>query len=732
VGKRWSGVDVWSAGASFSQYYGGDLVTPSQQPVLGQAPTNVYRCTYSGVTGTVEPTWPTTPMWTRSTAFTLGNQVINGNGYQIYTCTQAGTSGIAGGPTGTGTGIVDGGCKWDYASAAPIINDGTCQWQIVPFLPPLWTAATSFNLGDVCAPSPATGHSYIAVPLHGAPSGATAGSQPTWPTTIGAAVDDGGVRWIMLPDNTDGGVSVESIMTGIMWDNMTRAGIIIPGPWVPNSPLYWRNPLIVPQSGVLEAMRNLALEIGWDIRLRWDANVPSYGAWGAWRLCLYCPNRSASSADFTLSADEYVVLPRAAVNIATVRNVIKVGYGDPADLWSDGNPKRKSVTVSDAPSIAKYGRKYMEITAGSNNNCNTAFEASDLANCVLADLKDPLLDVEVQGPYRWNVELGDMVTLTANWYHFTGDQLLAVYGWKHTLSAKTCETVLSMRGRPSLGVMRWHEQASQPGSAPPGKTRQPSGPGKGSIVVQPGLKGTIVSFTPPGFRAGGKPRPGPPHGGEFNEAEIHLSTSSGFTPSSATLVQRGKATAFSVTGLQPATQYYGKILTIDSMGQRSPPSDQFSVKTACVDLATMDTSLTVLAGMRNNLAQTVALNNGTFTYNLTLFDTTTGWFPGGIASQAGGQISIPTGAAGLYFIWGKVGAIYNGFTGDIYSIAIRKNGIASFNGAQMQGGSGVGCEVLGIMTLAVGDYIDLCTLCTSQAANLSAVGVEFLAFRLLG
>lgn len=45
-----------------------------------------------------------------------GSLVTNDSG-KIYYCTQSGTSAGSGGPTGTGTGIVDGTCAWNYVGA---------------------------------------------------------------------------------------------------------------------------------------------------------------------------------------------------------------------------------------------------------------------------------------------------------------------------------------------------------------------------------------------------------------------------------------------------------------------------------------------------------------------------------------------------------------------------------------------------------------------------------------
>jgi hypothetical protein len=53
--------------------------------------------------------------FTRSWAVTVGSElVIAGSPAKVYRCSQAGTTASTSGPTGTGTGIVDGSAKWDY------------------------------------------------------------------------------------------------------------------------------------------------------------------------------------------------------------------------------------------------------------------------------------------------------------------------------------------------------------------------------------------------------------------------------------------------------------------------------------------------------------------------------------------------------------------------------------------------------------------------------------------
>lgn len=56
--------------------------------------------------------------WQASTAYVVGDRVVNGANQ--YRCTTAGTSASSGGPTGTGTGITDGGAVWAFEGAAEI------------------------------------------------------------------------------------------------------------------------------------------------------------------------------------------------------------------------------------------------------------------------------------------------------------------------------------------------------------------------------------------------------------------------------------------------------------------------------------------------------------------------------------------------------------------------------------------------------------------------------------
>lgn len=60
--------------------------------------------------------YPGAPNWAATTPYsTTGMQVTNGS--NVYTLATPGTSASSGGPTGTGTGITDGTCVWNFFSA---------------------------------------------------------------------------------------------------------------------------------------------------------------------------------------------------------------------------------------------------------------------------------------------------------------------------------------------------------------------------------------------------------------------------------------------------------------------------------------------------------------------------------------------------------------------------------------------------------------------------------------
>jgi hypothetical protein len=100
--------------------YLGYAVWQAAQAFLGPAPVSTPRnyTAFDGYDPVANPggNYLEGYAWQASTAYAVGQQCSNNS--NVYLCTAAGTSASSGGPSGTGTGITDGGATWNYVRNA--------------------------------------------------------------------------------------------------------------------------------------------------------------------------------------------------------------------------------------------------------------------------------------------------------------------------------------------------------------------------------------------------------------------------------------------------------------------------------------------------------------------------------------------------------------------------------------------------------------------------------------
>lgn len=125
--------------------------------------------------------------WIISTRYEVGDRVTNDTN-KTYVCTVAGTSAGAGGPAGTGTGIVDNTCTWDYVEMSTVLTNW-CHW-----------GTTAYGLDSIVAWATAA---TFGRRIYGCiTAGTTAAATP--PTTTSEDITDGTVHWCYygtLPHN---------------------------------------------------------------------------------------------------------------------------------------------------------------------------------------------------------------------------------------------------------------------------------------------------------------------------------------------------------------------------------------------------------------------------------------------------------------------------------------------------------------------------------------------------
>ena len=127
----------WSQGVTSTTIINGGSGWTSAPPIYitgGGGATAKASCTVDVVTGAVTavniddtgynytsaPTLTFGNAWQASTAYVIGDQVVNGG--QIYTCDTAGISAGGGGPSGTSNDIVDGTARWDHSGIVPTVT----------------------------------------------------------------------------------------------------------------------------------------------------------------------------------------------------------------------------------------------------------------------------------------------------------------------------------------------------------------------------------------------------------------------------------------------------------------------------------------------------------------------------------------------------------------------------------------------------------------------------------
>lgn len=333
--------------------------------------------------------------------------------------------------------------------------------------------------------------------------------------------------------------------------------------YCPTSPAFNMNAFALPASSHVAQGQADTVDrtIAWLLRFVWDEVRQEF------RYTLADPGRSKTwgASDPILEPWQVLDFKKLEVNDDDIRNEIEVEYGDSSTTDNLTVNKRASVRVENATSVTRWWRRYARIGLATASELNSAAQATTLANNVLSDLANPLADFEVETLPRRDIRLGDLVKMRADGKRLGYDVIVAVVGIRHTRNKGERSTIFSMRAAAPVGRRRrWQDMFDSVGVVGGDGLNPPATPSAPTLESISG--GVRVSW---GFPANyGNKR--------YRETEIHVSTSSGFTPSSATLrdVVRGKS-AVSIE-LDPTVLQYVKIVHRDEMGNVSAASAQSS------------------------------------------------------------------------------------------------------------------------------------------------------------
>lgn len=374
--------------------------------------------------------------------------------------------------------------------------------------------------------------------------------------------------------------------------------------FTPVTPSFLITPYNAAAGPLLDAIGQLGDVIGWQVRPRWAAGS------GAFLLSLVEPDRDATTPVFTFQPAEILNWGAVGISLEDVRNVVEVLYTD-GTKDAGGQLVVKRAYAEDLASQAKYGRRWFSLTEGSSSQINTQAEAEALAESILSDLAEPSVQVAVDVPLCWWLELGDLVRIPGDGERFGTNQDLAIVGIRHTINtAEQPKTTLQLYGKPRAGRRNWMEREARPGVAPGTTSRTPATPLPPDVRSLPNAVEVLARW--PGTQG-------------FQALEFHRSTSADFTPSATTLMQRGlERQCIDERGAEDETTYY-KIVVVDALGNRSAPSAQAIGSLSWTPPARLAKALSALVSLKRQTSDQTVSASGTVLQMSEILDPQSAW-----------------------------------------------------------------------------------------------------------
>lgn len=264
---------------------------------------------------------------------------------------------------------------------------------------------------------------------------------------IGAFVAD---RWtrrltiapLTFPTGTTLDAIVQAIITPVFpIDGATAPTLEIPSP----TGVAIAAPLELDKAPMLENIRNTAQRIGWTVRPVWSDDESGFV------LRLYEPPRDSEDVTWTYATNRYKAIPNLQQDREDIVNSVDVWFLNAA------TGVRLNVHADSEESAAKYGERWAEIIEADNSPISNSTLAQQLADSLISDLAEPLVEAEVTAPLHPYLDIDDRITLESYPLTHGTDQTLAIVGYRHRFGPNTAESIFQVRGKPTGGVRRWKQ-----------------------------------------------------------------------------------------------------------------------------------------------------------------------------------------------------------------------------------------------------------------------------------
>lgn len=193
-------------------------------------------------------------------------------------------------------------------------------------------------------------------------------------------------------------------------------------------------------ANLAEQLNQAVLQRGWAFHYR-------YTPLNSGAFVFYDPGRTDTGANYTVQPEEVIRVLKCTINDQDVTNVWDL-------IWGRGAARTRT-RLEDAASIAQFGRRYGSWPEDQAGQIATVVEANRMLEGMIADTKDPVVELDYERLYFWPVELADKHFMIANLITTDLALDLAVIGYTHSIGPKAMRTVIRTRGTAIAARRRW-------------------------------------------------------------------------------------------------------------------------------------------------------------------------------------------------------------------------------------------------------------------------------------
>lgn len=295
-------------------------------------------------------------------------------------------------------------------------------------------------------------------------------------------------------------VAIETVLQQMMDDKLGAGFETL---YTPVSPTFVMRKWEQDRANLMPAMATVADRAACNLRYKYDSADVN-------RFTLFKPNRTASVADWTTSAAEYLELSQVKIDLTDVRTYGKLTYMDAvAGITTIYSPAAEATTVSctagaatfsgdvstsiaddakivvnekeytvsafdgstgctltpaetfsaedwcTSAEITRYGLRILDIDLSADTQITDSTAAGNFIDGVIEDVKSPSMEQTAVFEGLWFAQLDDYVYFAPNGAQYTEGQYGAVVGYTMSFEDGTLITTINFSGKPKGRYATW-------------------------------------------------------------------------------------------------------------------------------------------------------------------------------------------------------------------------------------------------------------------------------------